>query len=199
MSRIILESETTPLNPIQSMMNETCIEETPIILSASLEDTAEMPALPDQELDITVEEEPVNYFNKYREVTNAEPLHIKMINAVSDDQWRAFNMVTEIPADSLWMTNQHPMQVIHDPTLTVTMVPATKQKDTRLKPGAIIRKGKKISIDDIVPMSGITYDPEKGPIIIKINESHWIADGNYRVINYCIGQSHFELQLESVP
>lgn len=196
-NRIVLESFSVPLTPIEQTLNETCIEETPVTLSVSVNDTGEMPAFVEQDLEVTVEDEPVNYLNKYREVTQAEPLDLKVNNVLSD-QWEQFMMTTEIPADSLWMTSNETMQVIYDPVLTVTTVPV-KRQDTRLKPGAMIAKGKKISIDDIVPMSGITYDPTEGPVIVKITEAYWIADGNYRLINYCICPSHFELQLESTP
>jgi hypothetical protein len=196
-NRIILESDSVPLTPIQQTLNETCIEETPVTLTASVDDTGEMPAFTEQELDIAVEEEPINYLSQYREITKAEPLNLRTSSALST-QWEPFMMVTEIPADSLWMTNQDALQVVHDPILSVTTVPV-KRQDTRLKPGSVVQKDRKISIDDIVPMSGIEYDPTTGPIIVKITEEYWQADGNYRLINYCICPSHFELQLESLP
>lgn len=196
-NRIIIESDCTDLNPIQQVLNETCIEETPVTLMESVNDTGEMPAFTEQDLDITLEEEPVNYLNQYREVTKAEPLNLRSSPALSS-QWEPFMMVTEIPADSLWMTNQDSLQIVHDPVLTVTTVPV-KRQDTRLKPGSIVQKDRKISIDDIVPMSGIEYDPTTGPIIVKITEAYWKSDGNYRLVNYCICPSHFELQLESLP
>lgn len=197
--RVTLDQETS--------INETCIQEVNLDIMTSLDDTGEMPALSDEYIDLDIEEETpsiisspnVTNFNYQKFVQTTElTQYIPLRRQIMEDDWKPFAMTTEIPADSVWMTgNNMPLPVVTDPTLTVTTVQPIGRKDNRLKAGMTINKGRRISVDDIVPMSGIDYDPMAGTTVIKVSNGDWVADAEYVLINYRILPSYFELQLET--